>query len=210
MNAKRYMYVERVITVLIFIVSPFLSFPLIVRSLFERQKFGVFMFALFMGLIGLLYTPSGDLYRYHLMFHLYAHSSWKMLFVGEQNLDFLLNILSYFFGHLGFHSDIIRFIYNFLGFYLLGDLSLKLYRNNIEYFSNNKMFGVLLLLILLLPAYSFEAYLTRFRLSAVFFVYGVYFIIILQRKVGYFWLFLAGINHWSFVFFILALSLIHI
>ena len=45
MNAKRYMYVERVITVLIFIVSPFLSFPLIVRSLFERQKFGVFMFA---------------------------------------------------------------------------------------------------------------------------------------------------------------------
>ena len=208
MNAKRYMYVERVITVLIFIVSPFLSFPLIVRSLFERQKFGVFMFALFMGLIGLVYTPSGDLYRYHLMFHLYAHSSWKMLFVGEQNLDFLLNILSYFFGHLGFHSDIIRFIYNFLGFYLLGDLSLKLYRNNIEYFSNNKMFGVLLLLILLLPAYSFEAYLTRFRLSAVFFVYGVYFIIILQRKVGYFWLFLAGINHWSFVFFILALILV--
>lgn len=68
MNAKRYMYVERVITVLIFIVSPFLSFPLIVRSLFERQKFGVFMFALFMGLIGLLYTPSGDLYRYHLCF----------------------------------------------------------------------------------------------------------------------------------------------
>ena len=126
MNAKRYMYVERVITVLIFIVSPFLSFPLIVRSLFERQKFGVFMFALFMGLIGLLYTPSGDLYRYHLMFHLYAHSSWKMLFVGEQNLDFLLNILSYFFGHLGFHSDIIRFIYNFLGFYLFYFLYLHL------------------------------------------------------------------------------------
>ena len=65
-----------------------------------------------------------------------------------------------------------------------------------------------MLLILLLPAYSFEAYLTRFRLSAVFFVYGVYFIIILQRKVGYFWLFLAGINHWSFVFFILALILV--
>lgn len=207
MNTKRYMYVERVITVLIFIVSPFLSFPLIVRTLFERKKFGIFMFALFMGLIGLLYTPSGDLYRYHLMFNLYAHSSWEMLFSGENNLDFLLNIISYVLGHLGFHSDIVRFLYNFLGFYLLGDLSLRLYRNNIEYFSSNKMFGILLLLILLLPIYSFEAYLTRFRLSTVFFIYGVYFIVVLKKKNGYFWLCLAGVNHWSFVFFIVALML---
>ena len=63
--------------ILIFIIYPVLSFPFILKGILKRERWAYLLGAIFMGYMGMLYPPAGDMYRYAEDFNLYKFHRLK-------------------------------------------------------------------------------------------------------------------------------------
>lgn len=193
------------LTSFFFCIFPLYTLPWVIRGMIRQEKYAFVLWAIFMGLLGILYPPVGDLYRYTQDYYIYKDCDWN-LFVKLLTLrfDFLLSFLSYFIGKLGLNFDFTRFLFNFSAFYLIGNIYLDICKNN-KQLRNNTKIGVYIVFFFI--AFSFSTYLYRFFFSMILFVYGGYQIVYKRKKSGWIYVFLSIINHFAFIVFLVTLVL---
>lgn len=184
---------------------PLYSLPWVVYRMWRLEKVAFIQFAFFMGLLGLLYAPTGDMYMYAKDYYLYKGLDWNTFIyvVALEHFDFLLSLISYIFGLIGLSNDLVRFLYNFVAYILLGSLFLKIVRTNSSYKHKTILYALFILINFILIRYAF-----RFGLSSVVFVYGAYLIICEEKRKGWIFVFLAVLNHLSFVLYALIVVLV--
>ena len=187
---------EAFLTVFIFFCFPLCSVPLIIRGMWKQEKWAFVLWACFMGLVGILIPPTGDFYRYTMDYELYKGLEWGdfLLYAGLKN-ELMLPLISYGISALGLNFDLTRFLYNFLGYYLLGLLYLDIVRNNVHLQNRRVALYALGFFISL----NLATYCYRYFLSAVFFVYGAYQVVYKGHKSGWWLVGLAIFNHFSYL-----------
>lgn len=187
---------EFLLTLIIFIVLPLYSVPFILLGMWKRKKWAFSLWALFMGLVGILVPPTGDFYRYTLDYELYKGLEWgDFLFIAALKNELMLPTISYFIGRLDLNFDISRFIYNFLGYYYLGKIYYDITQNNSFLQEKKTSFYALGFFM----SFSISIFCFRYFLSAIFFVYGSYQIVYKEKNKGWLFIGLAIFNHLTYV-----------
>lgn len=167
------------------------------------EKWAFVLWAFFMGLVGILYPPVGDVFQYTKDFYIYEGCSWELfLELLCLKFDFLLPFLSYFIGLIGWNFDISRFIYNFLSYLILSTIFLDIVRNNVFLRTNKQVVTYALGTFF---AFSFITYLWRFGFSTALFAYGCYLLVYKSRNIGWVFVTLSILNHVSFLLFAIGL-----
>ena len=184
------------ITSIIFLVLPLYSVPFILYGMWKQEKWAFVLWACFMGLVGILIPPTGDFYRYTMDYELYKGLDWGDFFLlaGLKN-ELMLPLISYGISELGLYFDLSRFLYNFLGYFLLGFLYVGIVRNN----PNLQDKKIALYALGFFVSISLATFCYRYFLSAIFFVFGAYRIVYKKRKNGWWFVALAIFNHFSFL-----------
>ena len=170
--------------------------------MYKGKNWAFVLWAIFMGLVGILWPPTGDLYRYTQDFYSYKDIKFDdFLFLLSFKFDYLLSLISYWLGHFDLNFDLTRFIYNFIGYLLLGNIYIKIIRKNsfLQTCKNRKI------LLVVFMTFSFSSFLFRFGLSTILFVYGTYKIVYEKKYIGYLFVFFSVLNHASFILLLLGL-----
>ena len=82
--------------ILIFIIYPILSFLFILKGILKRERWAYLLGAIFMGYMGILYPPAGDMYRYAEDFNLYKELDWDQFWIFMAlKFDYFLPLLSW-------------------------------------------------------------------------------------------------------------------
>lgn len=182
--------------IILFLIFPFYALPFILINMYKRQKWAFVLWAIFMGLIGILWPPTGDLYRYTEDYYLYKDLNFEdFIFLLGFKFDYFLSFITYSLGYFDLNFDLSRFLYNFIGYLLLGNLYLKIINKN-PFLQTSKY---LLLSLVIFMTFSISSYLFRFGLSSILFIYGAYKIVYEQNNGGLIYLLLAIFNHASFI-----------
>ena len=190
---------DKVGTIIFFFVLPLFSLPLLIKQIYRGERYAFSLLAIFIGFIGLLYPPSGDLYRYAQDYYYVLNLPFKdFLSVIQGKMDFFYYFVLWIFGKLGLSHDHVRFIFVWIGAELTFEIFYKL---TTDIRLNNKRATFRLFIILILFV-DFLRYSYRFGLSNIFLVYSV-FSIFYQKKYtkGFVFLALSIINHYSYVLY---------
>lgn len=189
----------------LFIFFPLYAIPWVVKGMLLRKKGAFVLWAIFMGLLGVLYPPIGDIYQYTKDYFLYKDCNWDyFLELVAFKFDFVLSFLSYFLGKIGLNFEICRFLYNFWGYYLLGVLYIDIVNRRFSLLSNKYDIYYLLGFFI---SFNIITFLWRFGFSSILFVYGCYKIIFLHKKSGWIYTIISVLNHFSFLLFFIVLCL---
>ncbi|WP_159106340.1 EpsG family protein [Bacteroides faecichinchillae] len=152
--------------------------------------------ALFLGFIALLYAPTHDLFRHNLLYYDYVGEATTGIVFRQ---DVLLYTLTAWFAKWNINFEIIRFLFVFLSYQMYFSLFYSIQRKN-SYLNNNKKISFLLFLLLLFSIRFFVICCgLRQGLATAFAVFGVYKLLIENRKVGYVFLLLAPLTHLSLI-----------
>lgn len=185
--------------ILIFIIYPILSFLFILKGILKRERWAYLLGAIFMGYMGILYPPAGDMYRYAEDFNLYKELDWDQFWVFMAlKFDYFLPLLSWILSKLGAYPESIRFLFVACSYYLLFDLYHDITFSNVNMTKRTKVYS----LILLVPL-TFSSYLFRMGLAQVVLLYGIYWYLIKNSKKGLFFILFSAFIHVSYTPFIL-------
>lgn len=199
--AKLNNYKLKWIAILLFLLYPIASVPLIVAGILKKQKWAFILFSCFMGLLAILYPPAGDLYRYAEDFELYSTSDWNtfcLLLIFK--FDYFLPLLSYVIGHLGGTAELTRFIFAFLSYYLMFDLFSLICRDN--NLNDKKIY--IYAFIIFIPL-TFWTFLFRYYFALAFLLNGSYRWFVHNEKKGILLVALSVLAHVSYLpFFFLC------
>lgn len=206
MNTKNIAYKQKpwsistssLIAIFLFLLYPIASFPFILYGIYKRDKVAYVLFCLFMGVFTLLLVPSGDLYRYMLVYEQTKYYSFIDIFsnASDSQFDFFLNIVCFVAYKLGLNSNYVRVIYALIGYSLLCKLHNDICKDNQDTITTNGLAFMLFLCLVFIVGFVSLTY--RWQLSAIIFAYGVYGIEVRKNKKAWFWIFLAVLNHFSF------------
>lgn len=184
------------------LISPILCIPFAFYGMIKVRKWGFSIWAIFMGLLGILYPPTGDIYRYYVDFKTISNVSWDnfIFFLTFRN-DYLLFFIEYLLAKCHLNFDLYKFLYNFISYYILG----KLFIDVVD--SHEKLTPAIKILILftIIP-FSFSVFLFRFDFSKLLFVYGSYNIIYNNKRRAWIIILVSYLNHLSII--ILAIILL--
>ena len=141
MNIKYLTYSPNICIVgIIFFVSPLLSLPFVLRSIYDRQKGSFFLFSLFMGLLAFLTPPFADLYRHYdnYLFWEGLHWddwSWELLF-----LNGLIQVPYMLFVNNGISFEYVRLMELFFGYLVMSHIFNDIIRNSQREYSKIDIF----------------------------------------------------------------------
>lgn len=184
--------------ILIFILYPLLSLPFILKGILKRERWAYVLGAFFMGYMGMLYPPAGDMYRYAEDFNLYKELDWEYFgILMTLKFDYFLPLLSWILGKLGAYPESTRFLFVACSYFLLFDLYHDLTSSNKNVTKQTRVYS----LILLVPL-TFSSYLFRMGLAQTVLVYGIYWFLIKNKKKGFFFIIFAVFIHVSYMPFI--------
>ncbi|GFH99823.1 EpsG family protein [uncultured Phocaeicola sp.] len=184
--------------VLIFVLYPIASCPFILLGILNRKRWAYCLGAIFMGYMGILYPPAGDMYRYAEDFNLYKDLDWEYFWIlMALKFDYFLPLLSWGLGKLGAYPESVRFLFVATSYYLLFDLFHDITWSNQNLIKQTKVYS----LILLVP-FVFSAYLFRMGLAQTVLVYGIYWFLVKEKKKGLFFIVFSAFIHVSYIPFI--------
>lgn len=178
------------------LISPILCIPFAFYGMIKVRKWGFSIWAVFMGLLGILYPPTGDIYRYYVDFKTISNVSWDnfIFFLTFRN-DYLLFLIEYILSRLNLNFEIYKFLYNFISYYLLGNLFIDIVNCHNKKLSPNEK----ILFLFTIITFSISSFLFRFDFSKILFIYGSYKIIYSSNNYGWLYVFVACLNHLSIV-----------
>lgn len=183
----------------VFLISPFYSLPFVWIGMMRRKRLAFFLWAFFMGLVGLLYAPTGDLYRYNeVAINLKGLSFSEVTEYCVLSNEFVLGYLFYILNTLGIDPEYMRFIYPFVAYLLLGNIYLDILETN-EFWQSHK----LMLLLIIMPI-NLAIFLFRFYFSMAIFLYGAYKLIFRNQNSGWLFIIFSVLNHFSYLIFAVA------
>lgn len=184
--------------ILIFILYPLLSLPFILKGILKRERWAYVLGAFFMGYMGMLYPPAGDMYRYAEDFNLYKELDWEYFgILMALKFDYFLPLLSWILGKLGAYPESTRFLFVACSYFLLFDLYHDLTSSNKNMTKQTRVYSLILLVPLI-----FSTYLFRMGLAQTVLVYGIYWFLIKNKKKGFFFIIFAVFIHVSYMPFI--------
>lgn len=187
---------------IMFVVSPLLALPLIIRGIYERRWSANVLFCIFLGLIAYLTVPYADLYR-----HYNDYQNAK----GTSVIDFfsnLNNVINWFVGFiyvlmasLKIPFDFFRLVQLPVCFYLLTkifDYQIKTSKRRYNY---HEVFLRYIILYLFFD-FLFTVLGVRFGLGLCLFLYGSHLYLDKQKRSGVIiYSFFAAIVHSAFAFY---------
>lgn len=193
---------KKLILCFLFLFFPLYTLPWILKGMLNCEKHAFVLWAIFMGMLGVLYPPVGDIYQYTIDYLLYKDYSWGyFLDIVTFKFDYVLSFFSFFLGKIGLNFEIYRFVYNFIGYYLLGSMYINIVTEKKILYNKYDKYYLLGFFI----AFNIIAFLWRFGFSSVLFLYGCYQIVYLKRRKGWFFIVISVLNHFSFLLFFIIL-----
>lgn len=199
-NSKR--HPSALISWPIIIILPLYSLPWVIYRMYRLEKMAFVQYAFFMGLAGMLYPPSGDLYSYYKDYTLFSGLKWDdFLFLALIKFDYILSFLLYALSENGLSCDLSRFVFNFVGYLLTGLLFVDIVKANRHLWNKRNILQALVIFV----SVSLYAFLFRASLGLIFFVYGAYYIIYEDKKSCWFYIVLSVLTHFSYIVFAILL-----
>lgn len=180
----------------LFIISPLLSLPFLIRDIKKGHYYALYYLAFFMSLLAYLWTPSGDLYRLY-----EEYERIKTMSFGEvleiSVFDYVANILMFLLSKTGLNFEWYRLLQCFICYSLIFSVIKDIVDNNKYANDPNVKFEIFLVFFGLL---QFGTFLTgsRFPFSTAMMIYGMYKVFYKNHNLSVFWMVLAGLCHYSF------------
>lgn len=195
------------LALILFLVFPIASLPFILRSIYNRDKIGYVLFCLFMGLVGFLMAPHGDLYRYYIMFEDVKHLSYFEMFSvynAQQWYDFVLPTISWLVGKMGLTVDWVRFLFNTVGFGIICSIHNIICCHNINNSKRENFFCFLCLVF----SSGVISVLYRWGFAVTLFTWAVCLIELRKKNIGWLFIVISGLSH-SAMWFIAIIYLVY-
>lgn len=199
---------NRIIIIFLFLIYPFGSLPFILYEIYNRKKYAYNLFAILWGMVGMLYAPNGDLYRYYLDYFNYSNLNYEefnYLILLQGKIDMGLPYLQWVFSNLRIPNDIIVFIFVSFGTYCI--LSITFYL--LEKYTKNKLKAFIIFIIIFLY-FSFLGFYFRYGFGSAVFSYGCYLILYRKDNSGWWIIMLSILFHFSMAIFSVLLFLIKV
>lgn len=192
------------ILILIFIVNPIISLPFIIYGIYNRKKYCFTLLSVLLGITGMLYAPNGDLFRYYEYYYSTTGINLSTLLFNlssEFKTDYLLYFIQWLFNKLSIPNEIIVFLFITIGTNLIFKIFLYFTKNS----KNDKtVFSIFLIIFLI---FSYWEFYFRFWFSAIILIWGIFNIIIRKKRIGWVYLLLAPIIHFSTIIFSILFAL---
>lgn len=192
------------ITFILFLLSPILSLPIILKSIYNKKYSGYVFIALFFSVLSYLYIPhwSNDKMTYFALQQSFVNYSLNdfILYILAERSDFIFYLLIFIFSKLGVSFSLTGALITGFTVYMF----MWIFRQTLDnyYLSKNKAFSYFLIFLF---SFSLPMLLSgmRFYLGASFALVGLYFIFIDGKYLkGFIFLFLAIFTHFSLVVYI--------
>ena len=197
LKAKTYNPLNSIVSIMLFIIAPFLSFiGSIFRAKNGRNLWILFFFYLLFGLCFTLSPESGfDSLRYVSDFDFMQYGSLKEIYLanmvdGESIGDIYFPIIAWLAHILGGNNYHIMFLLFALVFAIFTVLSLKIFYNH-RVTSLGRMFS-LCLFLLISNNFIFNINGMRFWTAAWMLLYGILTLYVQKRKIGLLWIIKVG------------------
>lgn len=177
-----------------FFLSPLLALLGIIIEIYNRKKYALFFFSLFLAICAYLYVPNGDLYRYFIFYEQCKDATFEEIISNQYHLDFVIYVLFWFVAKLELGHAFVRFILIF-GCSLL---YFNIVWSVISLVKKRKIYFCLWCIAFF--TFPFIKILTglRFGTALVFAFASVYnYFILQQRCKGLIFLLLAMLTHFS-------------
>lgn len=198
-----------ILAFVLFLISPLISLPFILLSIYNRERFALFVLALFFGLLSYYLIPTWelDLSRYYFMYERMLKvdfNGFKQILI-EQN-DYVFFFIYYLFSRLNIGFQTFLLITSTLCFYScfrVGDFVIRRFNpSRLSYFV---LMGSFILSLPILAMLS----VTRFSIAFVFFMLYVYNNLNNKGKTSFLFLILSCLTHFAFSVYIPFLILFY-
>lgn len=198
-----------ILAFVLFLISPLVSLPFLLLSIFNRERIALFVLALFFGVLSFYLIPTWelDISRYYFMYDRIASVNFNGLkkVLEEQN-DYFFFFIYFIFTRFGIGFQTYMLIVSTLCFYScfrVGDFVIRRFNpTRLSYFV------LMISFVLSLPILSMIS-LTRFSIAFVFFMLYVYYHLKSKRKTSLFFLLLSCFTHFAFSVYVPFLILFY-
>lgn len=186
----------------LFLLAPLYSLPVILKRIFDNDKYAFFLFALFMGLLAYLFPPCGDFSRYYLDYEILQNTSTSQLLDFLRiRFDYIQPIVLYLLGKYNLNSDYSRLFFTLIAYVLLSKMYIGIISNNALFQTRQqRKLAFLAFFLISITTFSF-----RFSFSTVLYVYGIYSLYYCGKRIGWIFILLSILNHVTFVCFLVPL-----
>ncbi|MEK6509170.1 EpsG family protein [Myroides sp. C4067] len=181
-----------------FLISPIFCLPFVLFSIYNRERFSLFVLALFFGVLTYYLIPTWelDISRYYILYQEILnvdYSGFKTIL--ESQNDYVFFFIYFCFSRLGIGFQTFLLIISVISFYScfrIGDFVIR--RLNP---SRQSYFVLMISFVLSLPILSMIS-VTRFSLGFLFFMLFIYNHLKKNNKVSYFFFTLSCFTHFAF------------
>jgi len=194
---------------IVFILYPLASLPLIFIEIYNQKYYSLNYLAFFMGLLGYLWLPSGDVYRYQLDYEFFKTLSFHD-FSYLPKLDLVLPWLLFLFGKAGLNFEFVRLILCIISYILYFKIFVDIVQANNHLCESRRVAFYSFLMFFFFI--GFAGFLTgvRYSLAMSLCFYSVYLIIYKNKGSGWLILILAVITHFSMFLILLIVFIIKV
>ena len=187
----------------VFIVYPLGALPLIFLEIYNRKYYSLYYLAGFMGLLGYLWVPSGDLYRYQLDFQYFKSLSFYA-FANLPKLDLILPWMLFLFGKSGLNFEFVRLFICVISYILYFKIYVDIIHKNKNLSESRSVsfFSFLMFFFFI----GFAGFLTgvRYTFAMAMCFYSVYLLIYKNKNIGWLILILSVVTHFSMLLILLV------
>lgn len=199
----KYVTRNELLVILIFIIYPLASLPLILVEIYNRKKYAYTLLSLFMGLCAILFPPFADLYRHQLDYYHFATGDLNILFSNQKNFDFILYFISKIFALTGIHFELIRFLFAFLSYQIIFWVFRDIVKNNVFLQQSQKYFFIAFICAFLAVPFIWIVTGLRYMMATMFVALGVYLLFFKNKKIGWLWIVIACCTHFGVLMIVL-------
>ena len=190
--------VRTCLILVMFVLYPISCLPLLFVEVYNRRYYSLILLAVFMGLLGFIWIPSGDLYRIREDFNQLRSDSLNVYFV-RFNFDIIYSLIFFLFKKLGLRFAFIRLFLSTLS-YLLIFYSIRLIISKNDKLESSKVLSFVFIVTVLLLC-RFNGFITgvRFTFALAVFILGFTKIKLnVGATFGWSILIFCGLIHFSF------------
>lgn len=199
-------------TILLFVLTPILSFPITLHSVYSKRPIGLVLFVALISIISFLYVPqfSNDKSVYLSSYDLYKSfniNDFKSYLIFTSRPDFLLHALIYGFAKIGIPSNFIFFVSTFLTTGIIYKFFFRLTKS--QDLSRSHYFLLFLLVTFSLSLPDLFSGI-RFYLAISFLLISYYLISFKSAKISsLFYVMISPLIHFSSLIFIPIIALLN-
>lgn len=182
---------HRLISTICFFISPLFSLPLIIRGIYNRDKWSFFLLSLFFGLWAYLSIPFADLFRHTFHYYSYAGISFQQLLDYHIEMDWVIPFVDWYMVNHNIPYEYLRLFELMEGFFLMTTIfNYMIERSNKKYTKKEVFFRFCILFMFFDLMYILAG--VRYGFALCQYLFGLHLIF---NKRSYFW---------GVLFFILA------